>query len=174
VLAILDSLLVLRFKSAGGVTDTRRLSYRQVDVEQIGHIYERLLDHDAVLADGVVLGLKGDLVMSLSSGSPIWSETNGRREALLAFLTDKDDHYVGTVKQVTKLLADPVESILRAGLLQACHGHLELAHRIEPYANLLRPDLRDRPLVFMQGAIYVTRLDRAVTAAPLHNARPRE
>lgn len=157
VLAILDSLLVLRFKSAGGVTDTRRLSYRQVDVEQIGHIYERLLDHDAVLADGVVLGLKGrpgdEPELRLAD---LEAKRMDGEKALLAFLTDKDDHYVGTVKQVTKLLADPVESILRAGLLQACHGHLELAHRIEPYANLLRPDLRDRPLVFMQGAIYVT------------------
>ena len=59
VLAILDALLVLRFSSSGGVTDTRRLSYRHVDVEQIGHIYERLLDHDAVTADHVVLGLRG-------------------------------------------------------------------------------------------------------------------
>ncbi len=40
VLAMLDALLTLRFRSASGVTDTRRLSYRQVDVEQIGHVYE--------------------------------------------------------------------------------------------------------------------------------------
>ena len=59
VLAILDALLVLRFKTGRAGTDTRRLSYRNVDVEQIGHIYERLLDHDAVLADHVVLGLVG-------------------------------------------------------------------------------------------------------------------
>ena len=59
VLAILEALLVLRFHSSGGVTDTRRLSYRHVDVEQIGHIYERLLDHDAVTAEHVVLGLRG-------------------------------------------------------------------------------------------------------------------
>ena len=48
VLEILRSLLVLRFRDSRGASDTRRLSYRNVDVEQIGHIYERLLDHDAV------------------------------------------------------------------------------------------------------------------------------
>ena len=55
VLAVLDALLVLRFR---GTADTRRLSYRNVDVEQIGHIYERLLDHDAVTAEHIVLGLR--------------------------------------------------------------------------------------------------------------------
>jgi hypothetical protein len=157
VLAILDALLVLRFTSAGGVTDTRRLSYRQVDVEQIGHIYERLLDHDAVLADGVVLGLKGRAGDEPEVGlAGLESKRMDGEKALLAFLTEKDGHYVGTAKQVAKMLADPVDGFLRAALLQACHGQLELAHRIEPFANLLRPDLRDRPLVFLPGAIYVT------------------
>ena len=59
VLEILRSLLVLRFRDSRGTSDTRRLSYRNVDVEQIGHIYERLLDHDAVTAEHVVLGLQG-------------------------------------------------------------------------------------------------------------------
>ena len=55
VLAILDALLLLRFRGSGAV----RLSYRNVHVEQIGHIYERLLDHDAVTAEHVVLALRG-------------------------------------------------------------------------------------------------------------------
>lgn len=157
ILAILDALLVLRFTSAGGVTDTRRLSYRQVDVEQIGHIYERLLDHDAVQTDHVVLGLKGR-----SGDEPevkladLESKRIDGEKVLLSFLTDKDGKYVGTAKQITKLLADPVDSALRAGLLQACHGDLALVRRIEPFANLVRPDLRDRPMVFLPGAVYVT------------------
>ena len=59
-------------------------------------------------------------------------------------------------KQVQKLLATPVDPSLRARLIQACQGNESLAARVEPFANLLRLDLRDRPLVFLWGAVYVT------------------
>ena len=161
VLAILDALLVLRFRSSGGVTDTRRLSYRHVHVEQIGHIYERLLDHDVVTAEHVVLGLGGkpgdepEIVLPDLEAKMIDGEA-----ALIAWLSDADARKAGrrvdTKNQVEKLLAKPVDPHLRAGLVQACQGDQALAARIEPFANLLRLDLRDRPLVFLQGAVYVT------------------
>ena len=162
VLAILDALLVLRFRSSGGVTDTRRLSYRHVHVEQIGHIYERLLDHDVVTAQHVVLGLRGKPGEEPEIGLPDLEAQNDRRQprALVAWLSDTDARKAGrrvdTKNQVAKLLAEPVGPHLRAGLVQACQGDQALAARIEPFANLLRLDLRDRPLVFLQGAVYVT------------------
>ena len=161
VLAILDSLLVLHFRDHSGAADTRRLSYRNVDVEQIGHIYERLLDHDAITADTVVLGLVGkpgeepeiplpELELKMLSGS----------SHLAAWLSDKDatkaGRRAGTLKQVEKLLAGTADGHLRAGLLQACQGDQALFERIEPFAGLLRLDLRRRPLVFLQGDVYVT------------------
>lgn len=161
VLAILDSLLVLRFRGGGGVTDTRRLSYRYVDVEQIGHIYERLLDHDAVVADHVVLGLRGKTGEEPEIELPeLEAKMIDGSGALVAWLTDKDataaGRRVGTKRQVEKLLAEPVDGHLRAGLIQACQGDQSLATRIEPFAQLLRLDLRDRPLVFLEGSVYVT------------------
>ena len=161
VLAILDSLLVLHFRDHSGAADTRRLSYRNVDVEQIGHIYERLLDHDAVTADTVVLGLVGkpgeepeiplpDLELKMLSGS----------SHLAAWLSDKDatkaGRRAGTRKQVEKLLTGTADGHLRAGLLQACQGDQALFDRIEPFAGLLRRDLRGRPLVFLKDDVYVT------------------
>ena len=158
VLAVLDALLTLQFRAASGVTDTRRLSYRQVEVEQIGHIYERLLDHDALVADQVVLGCKGK-----TGDEPeiALSELEARQidgdEALLDFLTDKKGTgYVGTRNQVKKWLAEPVDRDTRAGLLIACQSDETLVRRIEPFANLLRVDLRDRPIVFLARAVYVT------------------
>ena len=161
VLAILDALLVLRFQSRGGVTDTRRLSYRHVDVEQIGHIYERLLDHDAVTAEHVVLGLRGKPGEEPEIGLPdLEAKKIDGDDALVAWLTNPDARKAGrrvdTKKQVEKLLAKPVDPSLRARLIQACQGDQTLAARIEPFANLLRLDLRDRPLVFLEGAVYVT------------------
>lgn len=161
VLAILDALLVLRFAGSAGVTDTRRLSYRHVDVEQVGHIYERLLDHGAIRRDEVVVGLRGrpgeepevalaDLEAKMIAGD----------KALVAWLADKaaDEagRKIGTKNQVERWLAESLEPQRRAALLQACQGDEALAARIGPFANLLRLDLRDRPLVFLAGAVYVT------------------
>lgn len=165
VLAVLDALLTLRFRAASGVTDTRRLSYRQVDVEQIGHVYERLLDHDVLVADEVVLGCKGrsgdEPEIALSD---LEAQQIDGTEALLGFLTDKTGkgggHLVGTKRQVQKWLDDPVDSDIRAGLLLACQNDQTLVRRIEPFANLLRLDLRGRPIVFLEGAVYVTETGR--------------
>ena len=160
VLAILNALLVLRFRSASSVTDTRRLSYRQVEVEQVGHVYEKLLDHSVLVADGPVLGCVGrrgdepeillrDLEEALMDS----------KDALLAFLTDKkgsNGHYVGTRSQVKRMLEDDAPSSRMAELRAACGGDAELVQRIKPFANLLRLDLRNRPVVFLPGAVYVT------------------
>ena len=161
VLEILRSLLVLRFRDSRGTSDTRRLSYRNVDVEQIGHIYERLLDHDAVTAAHVVLGLQGKPGEEPEISLPdLESKMIDGTAALVAWLSNSDaakaGRRVGTKRQVQKLLGEPVDRDRRAGLIQACQGDQALAARIEPFANLLRPDLRNRPLVFLEGSVYVT------------------
>jgi methylase of polypeptide subunit release factors len=46
-------------KVPGGGRETRRLSFRALDIEQIGHVYEGLLDHTARRATEIVLGLDG-------------------------------------------------------------------------------------------------------------------
>ena len=161
VLAILDALLVLRFRSSSGVTDTRRLSYRHVHVEQIGHIYERLLDHDAVTAEHIVLGLRGKPGEEPEIRLPdLEANKIDGQAALIAWLSDTDarkaSRRVDTKNQVAKLLAEPVGPQLRADLVQSCQGDHTLAARIEPFANLLRLDLHGRPVVFLEGAVYVT------------------
>ena len=80
--------------------------------------------------------------------------------SLAEWLSGKDatkaGRRVGTRNQVDKLLTEQVEPQRRAGLLQACQSDQRLAERIEPFANLLRLDLRDRPRVFLDGSLYVT------------------
>ncbi|MBK8536549.1 MAG: hypothetical protein IPL59_16325 [Candidatus Competibacteraceae bacterium] len=45
--------------AGGGPAEARRLSFRGLDIEQIGHVYEGLLDHTAIRATAPVLGLQG-------------------------------------------------------------------------------------------------------------------
>ena len=60
VLHLLEALQMLRVKvPGGGPTEARLLSFRALDIEQIGHVYEGLLDHTAKRATETILGLKG-------------------------------------------------------------------------------------------------------------------
>lgn len=156
ILAILDALLVLRSRQQGRVSDTRRLSYRNVNVEQVGHIYERLLDHDAVIAEHDVLGLVGKPGREPEIGLPELENQELEGETSLVEWLSHKDQGVGTKARIRKLLAKPVDHQLRTRLRQACQGNPDLVARIEPFANLLRLDLRGRPLVFLKGAVYVT------------------
>ena len=47
VLHLLEALQILQIR-VGGTLEPRRLSFRALDIEQIGHVYEGLLDHTAV------------------------------------------------------------------------------------------------------------------------------
>ena len=60
VLHLLEALQVLQVRlPGGGPAEARRLSFRALDIEQIGHVYEGLLDHTAKRATEPVLGLAG-------------------------------------------------------------------------------------------------------------------
>ena len=60
VLHLLEALQILRVAvPGGGPAEPRRLSFRALDIEQIGHVYEGLLDHTAKRASEPVLGLVG-------------------------------------------------------------------------------------------------------------------
>src|SRR6185437_2648168 len=60
VLHLLEALQLLQVKvPGGGPAEARRLSFRALDIEQIGHVYEGLLDHTAKRAGEPYLGLAG-------------------------------------------------------------------------------------------------------------------
>ena len=59
VLHLLEALQLLQVKvPGGGPAEARRLSFRALDIEQIGHVYEGLLDHTAKRATEPTLGLR--------------------------------------------------------------------------------------------------------------------
>lgn len=60
VLHLLEALQILQVRlPGGGGSEPRKLSFRALDIEQIGHVYEGLLDHTAVRAQEPILGLVG-------------------------------------------------------------------------------------------------------------------
>ena len=153
VLAMLSALQELRF-TEGGVTETRRLTYRALDVEQVGHVYEGLLDHSAVKAADTAVGLVGkagrEPEVSLSDLSS--AATKGR-DAFVAWLTDVTGR---TAKQIERLLDADADSDSTRLLRAACDNDEVLTARLTPYVHLLRSNLRGLPTVFPAGSMYVT------------------
>ena len=79
--------------------ETRRLTFRALDIEQIGHVYEGLLDHTARRATEIVLGLDGKEEPEVSL-----SELN-RRRAQPDFVEWLADETGRSAKAIEKALA---------------------------------------------------------------------
>jgi hypothetical protein len=157
VLAILDALLTIEVK-AGRTTVAQRVSYKALDVEQIGHCYEGLLDHGAAPIDVLSLGLVGpegrepeisiiDLETRLAAGT----------EALSEWLSDKD-RCGKAPSTLAGLLAKKPEGTELARLRVACGHDDGTTARVSPFWGLIRTDLRGLPVVLLPGSQYVTQM----------------
>lgn len=151
VLHLLEALQFLRIKVKGAGAERRRLSFRALDIEQIGHVYEGLLDHTARRAASVVLGLDGKNEPELPLATLETQAAEGA-EKLAEFLTEETGR---SAKAVAKALAAPVPD--EFALQHACGNELRLVERVRPFADLIRTDSFGRLLVIPPGSLYVTR-----------------
>jgi hypothetical protein len=150
VLLLLSSLQVL--EQPGGAL---LLSYRALDVEQVGHVYEGLLEHTVARVTSVTLGLLGSgkaknpnlPLPELESAS---MDGEGTLLTLLLETTKRSE------SAILNALARPVEDAVFGRLLSVCGGDTDLAERIRPYANLIRTDAWDEPIVYRGNAFMVT------------------
>lgn len=152
VLHILDALQVLRFRRRGESDEARHLSFRALDVEQIGHVYEGLLDHGAVPVDDVVLGLTGKKEPELLLDE-VESRAAQGRETLTSWLVEQTGL---SAKAVTKALDQTATPEDTTRLASACDNDPALAGRIVPYLGLVRRDLRGLPQVWLPGSVVMT------------------
>lgn len=152
VLHLLNSLQRLRSKT-GGVTETRRVSFRALGVEQIGHVYEGLLDHTAQRATEVVLGIRGtrskEPEIPLSTLENLWVQGEDK---LLEYLEKE------TGRSLTALRRDFNNSsaLDEHKLRLACRDEEVLLNRLRPFAGLIREDSFERPWVVLPGSVFVT------------------
>ena len=156
MLHLLDALLTL---DQGGKEGARvLLSYRALDVEQIGHVYEGLLDHTAVRITDTALAMGGKEEPELALGEvEAWAAEAD--EVLVARLAKETGRSAKAIEKA--IAADPPVDQRAALLLSACGNDPLLRDRVLPYAALLRDDLRGDPQVLQAGSLYVTQaLDR--------------
>jgi len=150
VLLLLTSLQVL--EQQGGAL---LLSYRALDVEQIGHVYEGLLEHTVARVPTVTVGLIGSR-NAKNPNLPLAELESARMDGekvLHALLVETAKRSESAIRNA---LAKSVEDAVFGRLLAVCGGDTVLAERIHPYANLLRTDAWDDPIVYRKNAFMVT------------------
>jgi hypothetical protein len=160
VLQLLEALQLLQVKVPGGV-ETRRLSFRALDVEQIGHIYEGLLDHTATRAAGPVLGLVGAKGQEPEVPLARLEDLRAKgSDVLVEALADE----TGKSSKAIQKAVQYEEIDEAAGLLRACEHDEALYERVRPFAGLVREDESEHPVVILDGSLYVTQgTDRRTT-----------
>ncbi|MEV4251565.1 type IIL restriction-modification enzyme MmeI [Spirillospora sp. NPDC049652] len=155
---VLDALLILRHKR--GKAAAERLSYKGLDVEQIGHVYEGLLEFSCLKVDEPYVGLIGRVEPELPLRR-LEEEYAKGTASFLAWLKDECD---ATPKQLEKALAKAPDTEQAAALHAACDNDEELAARIRPFFGLLRADLRGDPTVYPARSVLFTQVgDRRAT-----------
>ncbi len=141
--------------------ESRRLSFLTLDVEQIGHVYEGLLDHDALRVTDVHLGFDGKSGAESEIALTELERTAAQgRPKLVAFLAEKLGRSEKAIEKGLargdKLIAGE-EPETRRLVITACESDEQLVRRVLPYAALLRDDLQGLPTIYPSGGIVVTK-----------------
>ncbi len=155
VLHLLEALQFLQMRlPGGGGTEPRRLSFRALDIEQIGHVYEGLLDHTARRAVSTVVGLRGsggdDVEVELAT---LETKAAEGEPALVDYLKECTGRTPAALRRDLTRGEPPNPLALQA----TCAGHEGLYNRLAPFAHLLREDSSGQPVVIHAGSIYVTK-----------------
>nr|WP_246311875.1 SAM-dependent DNA methyltransferase [Leifsonia naganoensis] len=142
-----------------------QLSFRDLDVEQIGYVYEGLLGYSAEYADEIIVGLKGKsgfepeirlLEMEAIAAASTESGDFGLR--LSEYLKDAQAH--AKPRTPNQLARDYVVvngvADARTRLRHALLGNDELVARLLPFRGLVRDDLRGFPYVVPTNGLVMT------------------
>ncbi|MFF5180701.1 Eco57I restriction-modification methylase domain-containing protein [Micromonospora sp. NPDC000316] len=147
----------------GRSRERRTLSFRALDVEQIGYVYEGLLSFEGFRAEDVTVGLIGkeglEEEVALADLEAL-RERSADVPTLAKALAEKyKDSKIGSVAALTSKLVPldgAVREEARKRLLAVTGGDYSLSERLLPFFDVLREDLRGLPVVILPGALFVT------------------
>ncbi|MDF9828609.1 hypothetical protein M2447_002736 [Ereboglobus sp. PH5-10] len=150
VLTLLTALQVLEHS-----TGAQMLSYEALDVEQVGHVYEGLLERTVKRVPEITLGLIG----TKSAYNPnvalsvLEEKRNAGEETLLEFLKETTKR---SPSASCRALNRKVDDALAHRIAVACGTDQSLVERLMPFAHLIRDDSAKRLLVYPQNSFVVT------------------
>ncbi len=143
--------------------EARRISFRDIDVEQIGYMYEGLLGYTATVAPDVMLGILGTRgeepeipLVTLEELAANNSDRKKLAKAIRAWIvTDQPSAKPSSEAAIAKAIDAAVDPGIVSALTQAVGDDLDLRERVKPWLGLVRLDLRKRPFVVLEGALLV-------------------
>ena len=150
----IDDRTVLLLLEAIQTFEGRTLSYRALDVEQIGHVYEGLLERTVSRVEDVTLELEAGAQAKdarITLGELESARLDGQA-AVTSLLVGRSKRSASAIKNALAAEVEPQQS---ARLLSVCRGDVKLRDRLEPYVRLLRADPWGYPLVHPKGAFVV-------------------
>jgi hypothetical protein len=155
---------VLRSVQIAGVKgEARQISFRDVDVEQIGYIYEGLLGYTCAPVDEPTLGIIGSAgvepeipLTKLEELHTSHSDPKKLAAAIREWVAeDQPSAKPSTAAAIAKAIsAEPDPSAISA-LTQAVGDDTDLRDRITPWLGLVRRDLRNHPFVVVDHGLIV-------------------
>lgn len=150
----IDDRTVLLLLEAIQTFQGRALSYRALEVEQIGHVYEGLLERTVKRVDDVTLELDGGSKAKsprITLGEMESARLDGTSR-VVELIKERSERSEPAIQNAHER---QVDDRLAARLLTVCRGDVALRDRILPVANLLRTDPWGYPLVHHTGAFVV-------------------
>ena len=143
--------------------EARRISFRDIDVEQIGYIYEGLLGYTAVTVGETYLGLQGtrgdepEIALSeLERLAQLNSAPKKLADAIRAYVeNDQPSAKPQSAAAIAKDVGAQIEPSVISGLAQAVGDEPALRERVLPWLGIMRQDLRGRPFVVLDGGLMV-------------------
>jgi hypothetical protein len=161
MLHVLRSVQVAQLK--GG--DARRISFRDIDVEQIGYIYEGLLGYSCIQVTGAVqVGLVGGTgaepeipLMVLERLADDHPTPAALAAAIITWVkADQSAANPPSANALAKLLATTPSADADRQLRAVTADDDALRVRLRRWSTIIRRDLRDRPTVVLDGGLLVT------------------
>ncbi|HPA82245.1 MAG TPA: N-6 DNA methylase [Thermoanaerobaculales bacterium] len=143
--------------------EARRISFRDIDVEQIGYIYEGLLGFTCVTVDQPFLGLIGTAgaepeiplatLDSLDAANP---DNKALAAAILAWVKDDQPSVKApSAAALAKALGSTAEPSAISALTQMVGDDSDLVEHVTPWLGAVRTDLRGHPFVVNEGGLMV-------------------
>ncbi|MFN4287491.1 MAG: Eco57I restriction-modification methylase domain-containing protein [Brevundimonas sp.] len=150
----IDDRTVLLLLEAIQTFEGRTLSYRALDVEQIGHVYEGLLERTVKRVEDVTLELDSG-AKAKSPRATLGEMESARLDGMARvaeLLKERSERSESAIRNALERGAD---DRLATRLLTVCRGDIGLRDRLLPFAPLLRTDPWGYPLVHHSGAFVV-------------------
>lgn len=143
--------------------EARRISFRDIDVEQIGYIYEGLLGYTAYKVDQAYVGLRGTTgvepeipLAKLEELAEASADPERLAVAIRAWVErDQPSAKAASASALAKAITADIDPGVVSALTQAVGDDAELRDRVRPWLGVIRLDLRKRPFVVRPGGLLV-------------------